>query len=188
LAAGGQVTAAAQDAFRKAVAGDPSDPRARYFLAVARDQGGDRKGAMRDWIALLNSAPPGAPWAAEVRAFVEKTARERGDDLSALRPAAAEAATPPPGPDAGQMAAAAALPPAQQQAMIGAMVDGLSARLKANPHDQAGWVRLMRSRMVLGQPAEAQAAYAAARSAFAGEEAQLEALRSAARDLGVPDA
>jgi cytochrome c-type biogenesis protein CcmH len=88
LAAQGQVTPAAEDIFRKAVSLDPADPRARYYLAVGKDQKGDAKGAMDDWIALLKSAPPGAPWAPEVRSFVEKVAQDRHVDLTGRLPPA----------------------------------------------------------------------------------------------------
>ena len=54
----------------------------RYFLALRKDQTGDRDGAMDDWIALLNSAPPDAPWLPQVRGFVEQVAAERGVDIS----------------------------------------------------------------------------------------------------------
>ena len=81
-AAGGRVTEAAETAFRAAVALDPGDARARYFLALRKDQTGDRDGAMDDWIALLNSAPPDAPWLPQVRGFVEQVAAERGVDIS----------------------------------------------------------------------------------------------------------
>ena len=81
-AAGGRVTEAAEIAFRAAVALDPGDARARYFLALRKDQTGDRDGAMDDWIALLNSAPPDAPWLPQVRGFVEQVAAERGIDIS----------------------------------------------------------------------------------------------------------
>ena len=194
LGAQGKVAPETQAVFRKALADDPADPRARYFLAVAKDQGGDRKGAMDDWIALLKSAPPGAAWAAEVRGFVEKTAREQGQDISArLPPAPAVAANgppspPAPGPTADQVAAASGMSQADQQAMIAGMVDQLAAKLKANPKDSDGWIRLMRARMVLGQTAEARAAYQGARSAFAGDAGQQAALRKAAGDLGVPGA
>ena len=51
LAAGGTVTPAAETAFRKAVAADGADPRARYYLGVARDQSGDHQGAIQSLIA-----------------------------------------------------------------------------------------------------------------------------------------
>jgi len=124
---------------------------------------------MADWIALLKSAPPGAPWAPEVRGFVIRIAAARGEDVSSKLPplpppAAGEAqaatgdaqaaagAQVPGGPTPDQVAAVQQMPAAQQQAMIRNMVDGLAAKLKANPNDPDGWVELMRARMVLGDP------------------------------------
>jgi len=187
-AAGGQVTPAAQDAFQSALAKDGADPRARYYLAVARDQRGDHAGAMADWIALLKSAPPDAPWTADVRAFVMRIAKEDGEDIAARLPPAPVGmeATAQPGPSPGQIAAARAMPAGDRQAMIAGMVDRLAARLKANPRDSEGWVRLMRARMVLGDPGGATGAYREALEAFKGSPAQEASLREAARGLQVP--
>jgi cytochrome c-type biogenesis protein CcmH/NrfG len=49
LAGGGNVPAIAKQAFDKAVALDPKDPRARYFLAVEKDIAGDHKGAIETY-------------------------------------------------------------------------------------------------------------------------------------------
>lgn len=196
-AADGHVTPEARAAFTLAVKGDPTDPRARYFLAAAKDQDGDHAGAMADWIALLKSAPPGAPWAPEVRGFVIRIAAARGEDVSGKLPplalpapgeAQAAAAPAAGGPTPDQVAAVRQMPPAQQQAMIHNMVDGLAARLRANPNDPDGWVELMRARMVLGDPAAAQAAYRDARKAFAAAPDRLTMVSQAARQLGVPGA
>jgi cytochrome c-type biogenesis protein CcmH len=188
LAAGGQVTPDALTAFRKAVAADPADPRARYYLAMAKDQAGDHRGAMADWVALIKSAPPGAPWAGEVRGFVEKVAADRGIDLSGQLPPAQVARGPEPGPTADQVAAAQQMNAGDRQAMIEGMVGRLAAELKANPKDRAGWERLIRSQMVLGRPQQAAAAYRDARNAFAGSPADQSALKEAAASLGVPGA
>jgi cytochrome c-type biogenesis protein CcmH len=190
LAAQGQVTPEAEAAFRKAVVVDPADPRARYYLAMAKDQKGDHKGAMDDWINMIRTAPADAAWAAEVRSFVEKTAQSRGEDISARLPPVkvAPVAAPalPPGPTADQVAAAGQMTDDGRQAMIKGMVEQLSARLKANPRDREGWERLIRSRMVLGQPGLATAAYREAIVAFAGSPSDLAALKSTATGLGVP--
>jgi cytochrome c-type biogenesis protein CcmH len=198
LAAQGQVTPAAEDIFRKAVSLDPADPRARYYLAVGKDQKGDAKGAMADWIALLKSAPPGAPWAPEVRSFVEKVAQDRHVDLTGRLPPApaappadaqAEAAGPTgpaPGPTSDQVAAAGQMNAGDRQAMIEGMVEKQAASLKANPHDRDGWERLIRARMVLGQTNAATQAYRDASRAFAGSPADQAALRQTATGLGVP--
>ena len=83
-AAGGVVTPAAQAAFAAAHRLDPADPRARYFLAMSKDQHGDRKGALADWVQLLRDAPPDAPWAPELRKFAANAAAEQGLDLTRL--------------------------------------------------------------------------------------------------------
>lgn len=193
-AGGGQVTPPALTAFRGALRADPQDPRARYFIAVEMDQRGEREAAMTAWIDLINSAPAGAPWAAEVRAFVEDLARERGQDISTrLRPApaASPAAAVPlgiPGPTAAQIADAQNMSPTDQQAMIQGMVSGLEERLRASPRDRDGWVRLMRARMVLGDSAAATAALRNGMRAFADSPTEQAALTEAARGLRVPGA
>jgi len=199
-AANGQVTADARTAFKKAVAADPTDPRARYFLAVDKDQQGDHKGAMADWIALLKSAPPGAPWAGEVRAFLLRIASERHLDISGQLPPApgasvAAAEVPPPadtaaapGPTPDQVAQASQMPAGDQQAMIQNMVEGLASRLKTNPRDPNGWVRMMRARMVLNQPDAASVAYHEALKTYSDNTAQQAAFKDAAHQLGIPGA
>jgi cytochrome c-type biogenesis protein CcmH len=188
LAAQGTVTPAAQGIFRKALAADAQDPRARYYLAVARDQAGDHEGAMNDWIALIKSAPPDAPWLPDVRTFVEKVAAERKIDLSGRLPAMAAATGGPRGPTPEQMAAAQTMSEGDRAQMIQGMVNGLEARLKQNPKDLAGWQQLMRARLVLGQSDQAAAAYREAKNAFAGSPGDQQALRQAAQQLGVPGA
>lgn len=186
--AGGQVTPAAAEAFRAALRINPQDPRARYFLAVQKDQSGDADGAMTDWIDIVNSAPPGAPWVGEVRRFVEDLARERGVDISArLKPAASTGAAMP-GTNAEQVAAAQSMAPEDRDAMIRGMVDGLEEKLRANPRDAEGWVRLMRARMVLGDRTAAATALRNARSGLAGNAAGLAQVNEAARGLGIPGA
>ena len=149
---------------------------------------------MDDWIALLKSAPPDAPWAPEVRAFVEKVAQDRHVDLTGrlppapAGPALAEAAPSgsPPGPNADQVAAAGQMSAEGRQAMIEGMVAKQAASLKANPRDLDGWQRLIRARMVLGQAQAAAQAYRDASKVFAGSPTEQAALRQTAASVGVP--
>jgi cytochrome c-type biogenesis protein CcmH len=184
----GKVSGDAAAIFRRALKGDPADPRARYFLAMYRDQQGDHAGAINDFIALLKSAPPDAPWAVQVRNYVEDLAKEQKIDISSRLPPAPAAPAAAPGPDSAQVAAAGQMSDADRQAMIHSMVDKLATALKANPHDSSGWVRLMRARMVLGEKDQAAAAYRDARQAFAGTPAAQAMLQDAAKSLGVPGA
>lgn len=188
-AADGQVTPSALDAFHAALKDDPADPRAKYYLAVYKDQTGDHDGAMADWIALIRSAPAGAPWLPDVRRFVENVARQRGVNIASRlppdRPAAQQASAgsrEPASTGEGQPAA----PSAGSDAVIQGMVDRLAGELKANPRNVEGWERLMRSRMVLGQTAAAAVAYRDSLDAFANAPDIQARLRNSARALGVP--
>ena len=49
---------------------------------------------------------------------------------------------------------------ADRTAMIEQMVTGLDAKLRENPRDPEGWMRLVRSYAVLGKPAAARDALA----------------------------
>jgi cytochrome c-type biogenesis protein CcmH len=64
-----------------------------------------------------------------------------------------------------------------------AMVQKLADRLKADPNDALGWVRLMRAYTVLGQRQKAKEALASARKAFAGNADAQTAFITAAKAL-----
>lgn len=181
---------AALEAFRKAAALDPKDPRARYFLAVEKDLAGDHEGAIADWLALLAETPPGAPWEADLRRTIEQVGRINAIAV-AERIAAAQDVRPPapapamagiPGPTQEQIAAASALRPAEQQQMAEEMVARLAARLEREPRDVEGWVMLMRSYRTLGRDADARAALDKALAANPAARAELS---SAAATLGL---
>jgi cytochrome c-type biogenesis protein CcmH len=70
--------------------------------------------------------------------------------------------------------------------MVRGMVERLAARLRQNPRDADGWIRLMRSRMVLNDRAAAGEALRSGLGAFANDPAAQGRLRAAARELGVP--
>ena len=185
-AADGQVTPSALDSFRAALKEDASDPRAKYYLALYKDQTGDHDGAIADWIALIKGGPRDAPWLSDVRRFVENVARERGLDISSKLPPETPPAVSENGPSGAQVEAANRMPAADRDAMIHAMVDRLAGELKAKPRNVEGWERLMRARMVLGETAAAAAAYHDAGIAFANAPDIKTRLHNTARALGVP--
>lgn len=190
-AAGGQMTKEALTQFRAANLLDKQDARARYFLGVAKAESGDRRGAVDDWLALLSESPADAPWAPELRRVILETAKADGRDVSgslgpaAGGPAAGGPVTAAPNPTADQVQAVQALPQQDQQAMIRGMVDSLAAKLKANPKDPEGWVRLMRARLVLGDRAAAAAAKKDAQAALAGDAAGTATVTQGAAALGL---
>src|SRR5262249_29298092 len=107
-------------------------------------------------------------------------------DLAARAPAPPAVAAPPErGPSADDVRAAADVSPEARQAMILNMVASLDARLSASHRDPEGWVRLIRSRMVLGQKAEAQDALRRALAALSDDPKARDAVAAGAADLGV---
>lgn len=178
-------------AFERALKLNPADPRARYFLAVQKDLKGDHEGAIEDWLAFLKDTPSGAPWESDLRRNIEQTAAKHRIDLAGRMPAPGATAGSPatsgiPGPSPEQMAAASSIPPGEQDKMIRGMVEGLAEKLRQNPKDADGWIRLMRSRLVLGETDAAEGAFRSGLAAFAGDSATQGRLRSAAAELGVP--
>jgi cytochrome c-type biogenesis protein CcmH len=181
----------AKTAFERAIRIDRKDPRARYFLGVQKDLSGQHEAAISDWLALLKDTPAGAPWEADLRRTITQVAGKSKIDINGRMPAAqpagqsiATAAIPGPTPE--QLAAASSIPPSQQDEMVQGMVTRLADRLKANPKDADGWIRLMRARMVLGEAAAAGAALRTAQAAFQGDTATQGRLTRAAQELGVP--
>lgn len=186
----------ALDAFTTAIALDPADPRARYFLAVKKDLDKDHEGAIAAWLALLADTPPGAPWEPDLVRTIEQVGKinniavaERISAATAARkPALAAPASGNPaapalrGPSAAEVVAAGGMTPSEQRSMAEGMVAQLEARLAAEPANLDGWVMLMRSRMTLGEPAKAKAALDAAIKANPAEAAEL---RRQAQALGV---
>ncbi|HYX04359.1 MAG TPA: c-type cytochrome biogenesis protein CcmI [Reyranella sp.] len=152
LEADGTVTQPALEAFRKALQGRPDDPRTLYYLGLHEAQSGDSAAALARWRALYAKSPPEAPYLPVLRAEIERVARAAGVDpgLPAAMPL----------PSREQQEAMAALPPAERQQAIRGMVEGLAARLKDNPQDRAGWLRLANAWKVLGEHAAAVDAYA----------------------------
>lgn len=62
VAAMGAVTPDAEAAFKEALAGNPSDVAARFYLGQAYAERHDRAHALQMWESLLADTPPGAPW------------------------------------------------------------------------------------------------------------------------------
>lgn len=149
LSSKGNVPPDAKVAFSTAIARDPKDVRARYFLAVSKDIAGDHRAAIDDWIALLRDSPRGAPWETDVLALINRVAGENRIDVADRLAAIGRSAQPAD----------------DQSAMIASMVDGLAAKLKQDPKNVEGWIMLMRSYASLGRMSEAQAALVSARAA-----------------------
>ena len=165
MADAGTVGPEARAAFERALELDPANPGARFYSALAMLQRGDRQAALDAWIALIADTPADAPWLADLRSQAAALADDLGLDPERVLPdasAAAGAAPAPEAPDptAQQMRAARDLPAEDRETMIRGMVEGLAARLEAQPDDLEGWRRLARSWGVLGEAEKSADAYA----------------------------
>jgi cytochrome c-type biogenesis protein CcmH len=181
----------AEQMFRRALELEPGNAQARYYLATLKDFHGDHRAALDDLVALLRTAPADAAWYGQVRqaatAIAERNHIDIADRLPPARQSARSVATAAiPGPSQEQMRAATAIPPSQQDQMVRGMVDRLAARLRQNPRDADGWIRLMRSRMVLNDAPAARQALTSGIAAFNGDAATQQRLRDAAATLGIP--
>ncbi|TVR09709.1 MAG: c-type cytochrome biogenesis protein CcmI [Salinarimonadaceae bacterium] len=152
----GVVQAAAREAFEAAVATDPLQPKARYYLGRAAEQDGDPEAALRRYEALLRDSPSDAPWISVVRARIDALG------------AASQPASPALGIDA-----------------IEGMVAQLAGRLAEGGGSAEDWARLVRSYMVLDRAEQAAGALAEARRALANDPAGLAEVEETARHAGV---
>lgn len=153
-AGGNRVEGAAVDAFNNALRLDPKNAPARYYLGIAAQQAGDIKGAQAQWQALMADLPANAPLRSELV-----------DRLASLGAPTARVAGQGGAPD------------------ISAMVAGLAERLKKEPNDPAGWLRLIRAYSVLGEADKAKDALASARKAAGSDATVKAALDSQAKEL-----
>jgi len=167
IAAEGRVDDQAKSAFEKALAGDPTDPIARFFLGLAKAQAGDKAGALADWLALERDMPPDLPWRGDLAQNIDRVARDLGKDPASL-PGRAPATDAAPGPrQAGapseaDINAASQMSDADRQAFIESMVQKLADQLKVKPDDLEGWMRLANAYGVLRRPDDARTAWAKA--------------------------
>src|SRR5688572_10123398 len=162
LAEGGRVTTDAQSALQRALSADPGDPTSRFFLALAKAQNQDVEGALADWLTLERQLPPEAPLRQLLAENIDKAARQLGKDPAKLPGRTVGRAGGAVGPSAEDMAAAEQMTPEQRQAFIESMVERLAAKMKEEPENLEGWIRLANAYGVLGKREEARAAWAEA--------------------------
>lgn len=176
LAAGaqGQVTKDARAAFEKALVLDPSDPRARFYVAVADAQGGQLDRALGEFNALAKDSPQDAPWQGVLAA-----------QIAQITAAKQEQAKAPGNPDAADIAAASQLNDEDRTQMIRTMVETLDERLKTDPKNFEGWMRLIRSYAVLGEPDKAGDAVKRGLAAFPAGSDNGKAILALAKQLGL---
>jgi cytochrome c-type biogenesis protein CcmH len=118
----------------------------------------------------------------------EKTPGETPSKTSQSQPPQAPvAAAGEKGPTAEDVRRAAGMAPADRMAMIRGMVDSLAARLDQSPRDVDGWIKLIRSRKVLGEADAAKQALDRALAVFSDSPQEKAQIAAAAHELGVTE-
>jgi len=170
----GRVDPEARDAFTKILDLVPGDPRARFYLALADAQDGKADVAIAALEALKKDSDPAAPWIEVTNAQIARIRAEKE-----------QAAKAPGNPDEDDVAAAADMSDEDRMQMIRTMVDSLDARLADDPKNFEGWKRLVRSYVMLQNPAKASEALKRGLAAFPANSDNGKALISLAKELGI---
>lgn len=173
-AAGGIVSADAQSAFEQALKLDPANPKASFYLAMALAQEGRLAEATAAWQKMLGLLPPDSPWRGAVQQALAEAANR-----------SVASGEPAKGPDAAAVDAASSMAPQDRQAMIDTMVAGLDEKLRQNPRDTEGWMRLIRSYVVLGKADQARDALHRGIAVFGADSDEAKKFTAFAASLGL---
>jgi cytochrome c-type biogenesis protein CcmH len=170
-AANGVVTDEAKKEFEAAVAREEQQPKAQYFLGLADEQDGNRDAAAKRWRAMIEQAPPDAPWIGFVRTALGRVTGEPVPEAA--------------GPSDQDVAAAENMSDEQRAAMIRGMVARLSDQLHADGNNVDGWLRLVRAYVILGDRDKAKGAADEARHALASRPDDVKRIDGLVKDLGI---
>lgn len=187
----GIVTDDAQMAFQAALKLEPNNPRADFYLALALEQSGRRTEALAAFQAIAAASPPTAPWMALVNQHIAANSTgvplANAPAIAAAPQQAPTAANPaaPGNPSADDIANAQAMSEADRGEMIRGMVASLDARLKEDPNNFEGWMRLVRSYAMLKDKDRAEVALQDGLKAFPADGAQGQQLIAMAKELGL---
>jgi cytochrome c-type biogenesis protein CcmH len=202
-AAAGNVTDEAKAVFERTLQLNPADSRAHFFIGLSKEQAGDKMSALNDWIAILNHGDSSEPWFADLTQRANKLGQDVGVDVSSLlhrgnaettggvlgslekQQSAAPDAARKTEPTAEDVRNAEAMAPTDRAAMIRGMVDRLAARLEETPNDVEGWIKLIRSRKILGENDAAEEALHRALDIFKGAPQEQEKIVTVGHGLGL---
>lgn len=170
----GIVTEDARLAFEEAARREPKSPRPRFYLALAMEQAGRRDEAKAAFEALEKDSPADAPWLPLLREHIAKNSSDGPPVASA-----------PGNPTEADVKAAEGMTSGDRQEMIRGMVASLDARLKEDPNNFEGWMRLVRSYAVLGEKDKAVAALKVALTTFPADGTEGRQLVAMAKQAGL---
>ena len=191
----GVINETSRQAFEKVLKIEPSMHKARYWLAVAKEQDGRFDDAVKAWQDLLSKGMTTALWRRQVEYCLQAARTRVGGSSGANGQTRAQARdmtcseggtparTARKGPTAEQIAAVNQMAPGERLDMINQMVAGLAERLKEDGSDLEGWVKLVRAYTVLGRRDEARKAFANAETNFEGNAEALGTLENLEKQL-----
>ncbi|MBI4724234.1 MAG: hypothetical protein HY765_04395 [Rhodomicrobium sp.] len=155
-------------ALNAALACNPKSLRGRFWLAALAGQEARKGDAEKIYRQMLSENIPPA-WQSMVNERLAALNAEPADNSEA---------------ESRQVSSDAAAQ-GDQGAMIRGMVERLAARLKENAADLDGWLKLIRSYVVLKDTDKAQEAAATARQQFASDAQALDQIETLTRALGL---
>lgn len=167
----GIVTAEARTRLEQSLKLKADNPRAKYYLALALEQEGKKPEARAAFEAMAKEASADAPWLPLVNRHL--AALSGGEDA------------PLGNPTADDVAAAQDMSAGDRQQMIAGMVESLAAKLQDDPQNFEGWMRIIRSYVVLDQRPKAEAALRTALKTFPAGSENGEKLLALAKDLSI---
>ncbi len=179
LSADGYVSPEAEVELNAALAIDPQNGTARFYLGLMNAQIGRPDRAFYIWRDLLDTSPAQAPWVPVIRDRIGLLARAAGVDYTLPEPAR--------GPSAEDMSNAQDMSPEDRQAMIRTMVEGLATRLSNEGGTGAEWAQLITALGVLGETDRARAIWTEAQDVFAASPDDLTLVTEAARKAGIAE-
>ena len=172
----GMVSEDARKAFEDALKLEPNDPKSRFYVGLALEQENKKDEALAAYNDLVKVSPPDAPWLELVNQHI---AIVNGTAPAADNPNA------PGNPTAADVQAAQGMAAGDRDQMIRNMVAGLDEKLKADPNNFDGWMRLVRSYAMLKDTVKAQDALTRALAAFPATGDQGKAILAQAKELGL---
>lgn len=166
---GGLISDEAQAALQRALVLEPTNPKARFLLALGLAQEGQTEEAGAVWQAMANDLPQDSPWRSAVTQMLA--------DLGKAQAV--------PGPSQDDVDAAELMSDNERTEMIGNMVAGLDQRLRENPQDAEGWQRLIHAYAVLQRNDDARDALVRGLAALGSDSPEGAELKTFAAARGV---
>jgi len=184
MAAGGFVSPEAETALKQSLQRDPQHGTALYYTGLMYAQSGRPDVAFRIWRDLLDRSAPDDPWVRPIRGQIQDAASWAGVRYTLSEQQEVAAA---PGPSAEDIEAAGEMSAEDRQDMIKNMVSQLADRLATEGGSAQEWARLISAIGVMGDQERARRIWGEAQQVFAGNAAELEMIRAAAKAAGVAE-